>query len=76
MTYCLNSGTGALDRLNGSMRADVGVDRDFALGRSSSGLWSKVRTSLGMSNVADSGIYDQCGLPQPGRTVRLGVTLQ
>ncbi len=73
--YCLNSGTGTLDRLNGSTRADVGVNRDFALSRSISGVWSKVRTSLGMSNVADAGIYDQCGLPQPGRTVRFGITL-
>ena len=74
--YCLNSGSGKLDRLNGSTRADVGVHREFALSRGDGGLWSKIRTSLGMSNVADAGIYDQCGLPQPGRTARFGVTLQ
>ena len=73
--YCLNSGSGALDRLNGSTRADLGVDREFAFGRGNGGLWSKLRASLGVSNVADSGIYDQCGLPQAGRTVRFGVTL-
>lgn len=74
--YCLNASSGKLDRLNGSRRADVGVHREFAIGRGNGGLWSKLRTSLGVSNVADAGIYDQCGLPQPGRTARFGITLQ
>lgn len=73
--YCLNPDSGALDRLDGSTRADVGVDRDFNLRGSGSGLWSRIRTSLGVSNVADAGIYDQCGLPQPGRTIRFGVSI-
>jgi hypothetical protein len=27
-----------------------------------------------MDNITDAAIFDQCGLPQPGRTVRVGVT--
>ncbi|HET6681666.1 MAG TPA: TonB-dependent receptor [Gemmatimonadaceae bacterium] len=73
--YCLNPDSGVLDRLDGSTRADVGVDRDFALRGDGGGLWSRIRASLGVSNVADAGIYDQCGLPQPGRTVRFGVSI-
>ncbi|MEO7216772.1 MAG: TonB-dependent receptor [Gemmatimonadaceae bacterium] len=73
--YCLNSGSGAFDRLNSSTRGDVGVDREFALSRSDGGFWSKVRASLRVVNVADAAVYDQCGMPQPGRTVRFGVTL-
>ncbi|MEO9020339.1 MAG: TonB-dependent receptor [Gemmatimonadaceae bacterium] len=73
--YCLNSGSGAYDRLDSSTRGDVGVDREFGLSRSDGGFWSKVRASLRVVNVADSAVYDQCGMPQPGRTVRFGITL-
>ena len=73
--YCLNSASGALDRLNRSTRGDVGVDHELALSRSEGGFWSKIRTSLRVVNVTDAGVYDQCGMPQPGRTVRFGVTL-
>lgn len=73
--YCLNSGSGAFDRLNSSTRGDVGVDREFAVSRGDGGFWSRARASVRVVNVADAAVYDQCGMPQPGRTVRLGVTL-
>jgi iron complex outermembrane receptor protein len=35
-----------------------------------------LRAVLGLDNVTDATVYDQCGLPQPGRTLRLGLDLR
>jgi iron complex outermembrane receptor protein len=39
-------------------------------------LLGDVRTTLAMDNVTDATVYDQCGLPQPGRTLRFGFELR
>ena len=61
-------------QLDPSTRADVQVARTFRLGRSRASL-ERVGVELAIDNVTDSGAYDQCGLPQPGRTLRLQVRM-
>jgi iron complex outermembrane receptor protein len=55
---------------------DVAIDPttrvDLGLGRS----WRRVDATLAVDNVADGAIYDQCGLPQPGRTLRFQLRLR
>jgi iron complex outermembrane receptor protein len=41
----------------------------------SSGLLGRLKAVFGVDNVTDAAVYDQCGLPQPGRTLRLGFQL-
>ena len=38
--------------------------------------FQRVGVEVAVDNVANSAIYDQCGLPQPGRTLRLQVRLR
>jgi outer membrane receptor protein involved in Fe transport len=35
----------------------------------------RIRLSLDVENATDAALYDQCGLPQPGRTMRMGIEL-
>ena len=37
---------------------------------------SSLRTTLMIDDVADAPWSDQCGLPQPGRVLRIGVALE
>ncbi len=50
---------------------DVALDPsgrlDLEIGRA----WGPLETVLSLDNVADAAVFDQCGLPQPGRTLRL-----
>ena len=73
--YCLNPDTDAYDKLDAETVGNVAVHRTWQLG-SGQGLLSSLRTLLAIDNVTDSAVYDQCGLPQPGRTLRLGVQLR
>jgi iron complex outermembrane receptor protein len=61
-------------QLDPSTRADVQIARTFRLPRSRASL-ERVGVELAIDNVTDSGAYDQCGLPQPGRTLRLQVRM-
>lgn len=61
--------------LDPSTRADLQVARSFQLRSAPAGL-GRLGVEVAVDNVADSAIYDQCGLPQPGRTVRLQVRLR
>lgn len=55
-------------------RGDVQLARTF---RMPSGLatFQRLGLELAVDNVTDAAIYDQCGLPQPGRTLRLQLRL-
>jgi len=72
--YCLNPDTQSNDELKSQRWAGGGVEREFTL--RSTGLLSRLLASINVDNLGDAGVYDQCGLPQPGRTVRFGFTLQ
>jgi iron complex outermembrane receptor protein len=66
--YCLNADTGAEISLDGQTVANVSVERHVSLGV---GLFRSLRALFSLDNIGDSTVYDQCGLPQPGRTIRL-----
>jgi iron complex outermembrane receptor protein len=73
--YCLNPGSGNYDRLATTGRGDVMVDRSFAV-RAGRGVLRSLRLLFAVDNVFDTLTWDQCGLPQPGRLVRLGFELR
>ncbi len=72
--YCVNPDTQRNQELAAQTWTGAGVERGFALGRGN--LFSRLVASLALDNLTDAGVYDQCGLPQPGRTLRLGLALR
>ncbi|MYJ17848.1 MAG: TonB-dependent receptor [Gemmatimonadetes bacterium] len=67
--YCENVEVAGLDRLDSSTTVDLEARRIFQVGGGSSG--RSVAGTVGVANVTDSIVLDQCGLPQPGRTLRI-----
>ena len=62
---CQNPEAGGLQSLGSSASVDATVRRVFSLG--GSGALSHVDASVSLRNVTDALVFDQCGLPQPGR---------
>ena len=71
--YCVNPDLGRNQRLAAQTVGGAGVEKAWSV---ASGLWSQLVASLHVDNVTDSAAYDQCGLPQPGRTLRFGLALR
>lgn len=67
--YCQNVEIADLDRMDSSATLDLEAGRVFQLGRSVSG--RRIAGTVGVANLTDSVVLDQCGLPQPGRTLRI-----
>lgn len=72
--YCLNGDTGNEDQLSARTVADVALQRTFAV--ANGGPFRFLRALVAFDNVGNTAVYDQCGLPQPGRTLRLMMTLR
>ncbi len=71
--FCLNADSGDLERLDETGSLDLEARRLFRLeGRRT---FANVDALVSLANVGDRVIYDQCGLPQPGRTLRFQVRL-
>jgi len=70
---CQNPEAGGLQSLRGSRTLDLGVRRVFGGAR---GLLSRAETLVSLDNVTDGFVLDQCGLPQPGRTLRIHLRLR
>jgi iron complex outermembrane receptor protein len=70
--FCVDPEAHADVPLEGKTRFDLGLRRDWKIGE---GLWSAIRTTVSLDNVVDAAVFDQCGMPQPGRTVRLGIEM-
>jgi iron complex outermembrane receptor protein len=73
--YCVHPDAGTQVELAAQTKGDVGVERSWVVGRGA-GLFKTVRALVALDNVTDATVYDQCGLPQPGRTLRLGLQLR
>lgn len=71
--YCQNPEAGGLEAFDTDPVVDLGLRRTFRPG--SRGSFSRIEAVLGVDNVTDAGVFDQCGLPRPGRTFRLQVRL-
>jgi hypothetical protein len=51
----------------------VALERRFTIKRSA---FQTLRALLSVDNVANAAVFDQCGLVQPGRTMRVMFMLQ
>jgi len=73
--FCLDLDTGEDTRLSGGVQVSADMSRTWQF-RSAGGSWlSRLETRIAADNIGDTAIYDQCGLPQPGRLLRFEVRL-
>lgn len=69
-TRCTNPDTNSLETQPGAQAVDLGVERRWG---GAARLFGRVTAALQLENAFDASIYDKCGLPQAGRTLRLGL---
>ena len=67
--YCENVEVAGLDRMDASATIDLEAGRVFSVGGPGAG--RRIAGTIGVANLTDSTVLDQCGLPQPGRTLRI-----
>ncbi len=72
--FCQHPDLGRQVALGGRGAGDAALTRGWSLGGAR--LVRLLRATLALDNVTDATVYDQCGLPQPGRTLRVGVELR
>jgi iron complex outermembrane receptor protein len=60
-------------RLKAATTTDLALERRFQVRNGGAFRW--LRTVLALDNTGNVTVYDQCGLPQPGRTLRLMMTI-
>jgi iron complex outermembrane recepter protein len=72
--YCIDPNAPGELQLSASERIDFAVSRDVRVRRS--GFGSRLELRAALDNATDATVYDQCGLPQAGRTVRLQLRLR
>jgi iron complex outermembrane receptor protein len=73
--FCVHPDAGSQVRLGAQTESNLSVERVWWLGRSG-GLVRSLRVLAALDNVNDATVYDQCGLPQPGRTLRVALRLR
>jgi iron complex outermembrane receptor protein len=71
--YCIDLDSGQDTRLDAGTRINADLARVWNLRPSGSSWFSRLETRVAVDNIADTAIFDQCGLPQPGRLVRFEV---
>jgi len=71
--FCVSGSEAGLDRLEANESFGLELRRTFR--RPGGGRLRNMDLILGMENVTDAPIYDQCGLPQPGRTLTAQIRL-
>jgi iron complex outermembrane recepter protein len=69
----LDIDSGAFSSLSRAMQIGLRLSRPFVFGVI--GPWHQLDVTLAVENLADQPIFDQAGLPQPGRTFRLQTRL-
>ncbi len=72
--YCHNVEVTGLERMDASATLDLEARKVFVAGRGGSG--RTVDYAVGVGNLGDSVVLDQCGLPQPGRTFQIRVSVR
>ena len=65
--YCVDPDRATDVALDPTTRLDLVVSREFTI----DGPFRTLQTSVSLDNLADATVFDQCGLPQPGRLLRL-----
>jgi outer membrane cobalamin receptor len=69
-TRCTNPDSNSLETQRGAQAVDLGVERRWG---SAARVFGRVTAALQLENAFDAAIYDKCGLPQAGRTLRLSL---
>lgn len=73
--FCIDPGSGEDSELDAGTILNGMLSRVWSI-RPQPGNWfSRLETRVTVSNAGDTALYDQCGLPQPGRLVRFQVRL-
>ncbi|HEX5829850.1 MAG TPA: TonB-dependent receptor [Gemmatimonadaceae bacterium] len=72
--WCVHPDLGRDVALDAQLRGDAVAERGWRV--SDRGLLRVARATLALDNLGDAAFYDQCGLPQPGRTLRVGMELR
>lgn len=73
--FCQDPDTGEDRRLNAGTRFNADLSRVWPLRPAGLGLLSRIETRVSVDNIGDAALYDQCGLPQPGRLLRFQLRL-
>ncbi|MDT8367770.1 MAG: TonB-dependent receptor [Longimicrobiales bacterium] len=71
--FCQDLDTGEDVELDGGTWLNGVISRVWSVG---TGMWGQVETSLRATNLADTTLHDQCGLPRPGRTLSFQVSVK
>lgn len=71
--FCQHPDQGELVELSAQAAGHLAVTREW---RGTRGRLGTIRALVAVDNLSDATVYDQCGLPQPGRAVRVGVELR
>lgn len=69
---CENPELGGLQSMDAHRTVDLGFRRGFSFGDNA---LSRAEAIVSLDNVSDGVHLDQCGLPQPGRTLRFQIRL-
>ena len=70
--YCENPEVGCLEPFQSSKHLDLGLRRVFGMGAQ---ILGRAEAALSLDNATDAVVLDQCGLPQPGRTLRIQIRI-
>jgi iron complex outermembrane receptor protein len=74
--FCQHPDTGADVELDGGAWLNAEIGRSWSLApRTGSRLLSRLDTRVAVDNLTDTALYDQCGLPRPGRLLRFQIRL-
>jgi iron complex outermembrane recepter protein len=71
--FCQHPDRGELVELSAQAAGHLALTREWHGTRWRLGT---IRALMAVDNLSDATVYDQCGLPQPGRTVRVGVEVR
>jgi iron complex outermembrane receptor protein len=74
--FCLHPDLGRQVALGARTAADAALSRRWTPGAGARRLLRTLRVTVAVDNVTDATVYDQCGLPQPGRTLRAGIEVR
>lgn len=73
--FCQHPDTGADVELDGGTWLNADIGRTWTAASSRAGPFSRLEARVSADNVANAVLYDQCGLPRPGRLFRVQVRI-
>ncbi len=75
--YCVDaSSPTGYDRLAASARTSVALSRRWTRRDAARSWFRSIESTIAADDAGDETIYDQCGLPQPGRVIRFELRLR